>query len=155
MDRDRQVCWNCPRGGSPDRDRSLSRKRSALNRKLDIDRRICSVLVFDFGFCQRGLGAGAPKDRLFALINQDLFPLIPQRREERRPRRRVKRQVGMFPISEDAEPSKLTSLNIDVFAGISLGSLTHIERRKSFGFFNDFELDRQSMTIPTRDIRAL
>ena len=58
----------------------------------------------------------------------------------------------MFPISEHAEPPKLTSLNIDVFAGVRLGSFAHLERRKSFGFFNDLELDRQSMTIPTGDV---
>ena len=152
VDRDRQVRWNSPRGGGPDGNRALSREWSGPNRERDIDRRICPLLVFDFGFCQCGLCAGAPKNWFFALVNQILFHQFGKNAKNDRFVGRIKGQVGMFPISKDAEPPKLTPLNIDVFAGIGLGSFAHFQRRKSLRFFDDFELDRQSMTIPAGDV---
>src|ERR1700688_373257 len=58
----------------------------------------------------------------------------------------------MVPISEYAEPPKLTPLNIDISAGVGLGPFAHFQRRKSLRFFDDFELNRQTMTIPAGDV---
>ena len=121
------------------------------DRKTDIDRGIRPLLVLHLGLRQRGLGAGAPKDRLPALKNQVLFHYFGEYAKDDGFIGGIECQVRVFPIPEHSEPPKLAFLNIDVFACIRLGPFAYLQRRKALGFFDHLELDGQSMTIPTRE----
>ncbi len=73
MHRDREICRQGPGGRRPDDNARFAREVAARDRKLHVNRGVFAVLIFHFGFGQRGLRAGAPKDRLHAFVNEAFF----------------------------------------------------------------------------------
>ena len=70
MNGDREIRRQRPWRRRPDDDARLAFQRAGHDRKLHVNRRVLAVLVFHFGFGQRGLRAGAPEDRLHRFVNQ-------------------------------------------------------------------------------------
>src|SRR5436305_14747309 len=70
---DCQVRRQCPRRSGPDGDARLLSEFTAYDREPNVNCGVIALLVFHFCFCQRGLRASAPKDRLLGLVNQAFF----------------------------------------------------------------------------------
>ena len=153
MDRNREIRRQSPRGRGPNDEGCLAREWAGHDRKLDVNRGVLPLLVFDFGLGQGGLRTGAPEDRLHRFINQPALHEDGEGAQDFGFVGRVHREVGMFPIAEDAEALELRALDVDEFSRKRLRPLPHFERRKAAGFFHHLVFDRQAVAIPARDKR--
>ena len=131
MDCDSKISGQCPRSCCPDDYGGFVGEFSARDRKHDIDRRGCFVLVFDLRLGQRGLGSGAPQHGFFLTINQSGFHKSAEGPDDVRLIGRIEREVGMLPVAKDPEPAELRALDVDKFAGVFLGTAAHLCRRKA------------------------
>ena len=154
---DRQIGRQCPRRRRPDRDaricQRVRRTRSTDDRKLNVNGRVITFLVFHFGFSQRSLSAGAPKNRLLRLVNQTFLYEHGKRAKDLRFVFGIHRQVGTLPVAEYAQPFELLALDVDVFAGELFAFLADFQRRKLARFLDDFVFDWQAVTIPAGNVR--
>ena len=153
IDSDGKVCRQSPRSSRPDGDACFSSQFAADDRKLNVNGCVIALLVLHFGFGERGLRAGAPKDRLLRLINETFLNENGERAQNFRFVFRIHRQIGIFPIAKDAQPFELLALDIDEFPRERFRSFADFERRKAPGFLHHFVFDRQTMTVPARDKR--
>ena len=126
---------------------------AGYDRKLHVDGRVFAVLIFDFGLRERGLRAGAPKDRLLRFVDQPFLDEDGERAQNLRFVCGIQRQIWMLPIAQDAEPFELLALDVDELARECLRFLAHFQRRKPARFLHHLVFDRQSVAIPARHIR--
>ena len=154
VDGDGEVRWKCPRGGRPDHNGSLACKFSAHEREENIDRRGGFILVFDFGFGERRLSAGAPENGFLLAIDEAFFHEAGERADHAGLIGGIKCEVGVFPVTEDAETAELAALNIDEFAGVFLRAATHLGGGETCGGFDHPKFDREAVAIPTRNERS-
>ena len=115
---------------------ALSFAFAARDRELDVNGGVVAFLIFDFGFGQRGLRAGAPENRLLRLINEILFNEDGEGAQNFGFVFGIHRQIWIFPIAENAEAFELLALKIDILA------------REGFGFLrtSSGESSRDSLT---------
>jgi hypothetical protein len=161
---DRQVRWNRPRGCGPDEDRDVApgegryaRGELAVTRrrqrKLDVDRGGRVILVFDFGFRQRGAAMDAPVDRLPALVDEILLDEFAQSTDDRRLVAEVHREVGVRPVAKNAEALKLHAHRAHEPSGIRPARATEIGDRQIALFRPELpvhlQLDGQPVTVET------
>ena len=78
------------------------------------------IVVFDFGFGQRGAARDAPVDRLFAAINEALLDDVREQAQFVGFVFFVQREIRIFPIAENAEAFELRALDVDEFARVSV-----------------------------------
>ena len=110
---------------------ALPARLARRDRKLHVDRGVVPVLVFDLGFGQRGLRAGAPEHRLLALINEALFDEDGEGADDLRLVGGIERQIRVLPIAQDAEPLELLALDVDELARERLRLLAHFAAAKA------------------------
>src|ERR1035437_9097051 len=114
--------------------------------------------VFDFGFGERGAARNAPVNWLFAPINKALLDDVGEQAEFIGLVFLVQREVGIFPIAENAETFELRALEINELARVSVTSFAD---RGGVGagvaglahFLRDFEFNRQAVAIPAGNVR--
>ena len=83
---------------------------------LHVNRGVVALLIFHFGFGERGLRAGAPEDRLLRLVHQAFLNENRERAQDFRFVLGIHRQIWMFPVAEHAEPLELFALDVDEFS---------------------------------------
>ena len=152
INRDREVGRQRPRRCRPDRDARLIFPVAARDRKFHIHSRVVAVLIFDLRFGERSLGAGAPKNRLLRLVNQSFLNEDRECAQDFRFVFWIERKIRMFPIAEDTEPFELLALKIDILARERIATFANFQRRQIARLFNDFVFDRQSVTVPARNV---
>ena len=128
---DGEVRRQRPRRCRPDRDTRFAGELTGDNRKFHVDRRVFAVLIFDFGFGERGLGAAAPENRLQTFVNQTFLDEDREGAQDLGFVLRIEREIRTLPIAEDTEPFELLALNADKLARERFRFLAHLERRKS------------------------
>ena len=131
MDRDREIRRQGPWRRCPDSDARFACQIAARDREFHIHSRILAILVFDFGFGQRGLCTSAPKNRLQAFVNEALFDKDRESTENFSFVSGVECQIGVLPIAKDAESLELFALDIHVLARKRFGLLPYFQGRKS------------------------
>ena len=112
--------------------------------------------VFDLSFCQRGSAMNAPVDRFLALVDHPLFDELSERANDRGLVSVVHRQVRLRPQAGHSEPFELLSLDLDVLCRVLPARATeigdaHVALLRS-ELAIDFQLDRQTMAVPSRYI---
>ncbi len=152
--RECEIGWQRPWGRGPDDETRLLRQRTGNDWKLNPDSGVLPVLVFHLCFRERSLRAAAPEDWFERLIDQAVFDEDCKRPENFRLVRRIHREVGMFPIAENPQAFELLALNVDKLARKSFRTLAHLERRKAARFLHHFVLNRETVAVPSWDIRT-
>ena len=151
---DGHVGGKRPRRGGPDNHVGLACERPGGDGELDEDRGIGAVGVFDFRLGESGLRPGAPVDRLHALVDQAFFHERAERADDLAFVFGGERKVRVIPIAQNAQTPELTALDVDEFAGVSLGFLADFQGRESAGFLDDLEFDGQPVAVPAGDERG-
>src|SRR4029453_1401726 len=82
-----------------------------------VNRGVIPVLVFHFGFGERGLRTCAPKNRLLRLINEPFLNEYGEGAQDFCLIFGIHRQIRILPIAEDAEPFELFALDVDKLPG--------------------------------------
>src|SRR6266481_615523 len=95
----------------PNRNACFARQFAAYDRKLDVNGGVVAFLIFHFGFSERRLRAGAPKDRLLRLINETFLNKHCESAQNFRFVFGIDRQIWMFPIAQDTESLELFALD--------------------------------------------
>ena len=83
------------------------------------------ILIFDFGFGQRGAAGNAPIHRLFAAINKALGHDVREQAQFVGLVFLVQREIRIFPIAKDAQPFELRALEINEFAGVGVAGFAN------------------------------
>jgi len=159
MQADRQVGRDRPRRGGPDDEgEGLAGELRQFLRELvdegelDVDRRRGVVGVFHLGFGQRGDAGGTPVHGLLALVQTAALGEAGQLAGGGRLVAGGHRQVGMFPVAEDAETSEFLALDVDPLLGVGAALLADLRLVHlalfAAEFLVDLELDRQAVTVP-------
>ena len=112
---DGEVRRQRPRRRRPDQHK---RVRLADDGKFHKDALADVVLVFDFGFGERGAAGNAPINRLFAAINETFFDDVGKQAQFVGLVFLVQREIRIVPIAEHAEAFELRALDVNVFAGV-------------------------------------
>src|SRR5262249_50881282 len=101
----------------------------------------------------------APVHRLLAFVDE---PLIDEPAECPRDSRlilEVHREIWVFPIPEDTDPLELLGHGTDEPLGVRPACTAEVRRRHLSLFRSqlaiDLELDRQTMTVITGDVRGV
>ena len=119
------------------------------------------VLIFHFGFGQRGAAGDAPINRFFAAINEAFLDDVREEPQFIGFVFLVQCEIGVFPIAEYAEALELHSLQVDVLAGIGLAGLAELAGIGRVGlaagrvfahFLGNLEFNRQAVAIPAGDV---
>ena len=113
---DGQISRERPRCRCPNSDARFTSEIPARDRKLDVNSGIVALLILDLSLGQRSLGAGAPENRLFRLVNQTLLDKNSKSAQNFRFVLGIHGQVWIFPIAQDTESFELFALNVDVLA---------------------------------------
>ena len=117
------------------------------------------IFIFDFGFRQRGFAGNAPAHRFQAFFHAAVADKFAEFPHDNRFIRKIHRNIGMFPIAEDAESFEFVALNIDIFIGIFAAEFSDFAFDQLFAFFAQFDFDfmfnRKAVTIPARNIRGI
>ena len=95
------------------------------------DGRAGVVLVFDFGFGQRGAVVDAPVDGLEAFVDVALIEEVDEGAGDDGLVLRAHGQVGIVPAAEDAEALEIGALQVDVLFGVLAAGGADLERRSS------------------------
>ncbi len=123
---------------------------------LDPHRRASVVLVFDFGFGERGFIVHAPVDGAQAFVDESVFVKRKERLEHHRLILRRHRGVGLVEASEDADALELLALQVEEFLRIlaTLGADVGWPHLQLFTaeFLVDLDFDGQTVAIPARDV---
>ena len=64
IDRDSEIGRQSPRRGCPNGNARFVFQFAASDRKLDVNSGVVALLIFDFGFSERGLRTSAPENGL-------------------------------------------------------------------------------------------
>ncbi len=138
-------------------DQFFDRAFSYLERHVDL--RAGNVLVFDFGFGQRGFFHRAPHHRLRPAIEIARFGKFHQLGHDGRLAVELHGQIGIVPVRHDAQPLQLFALHIDPVLRIGAAFGAEFLRRDRFlvqlllaVLFLDLPLDRQAVAVPARNI---
>ena len=158
IDRDR------PRRRRPDHrvgaDQFGDRRFHNLERHVDLGRG--DVLVFDLRLGQRGLFDRGPHHRLGAAIEVSGSRKLQQFGNDRAFGLRVHGEVGMVPITHDAQPLELfalhvhPSLRIGAAFGAEFGGRDFVLVQLLLAILLlDLPFDRQAVAIPARHVRRV
>ena len=93
------------------------------------------VVVFDFGFGQRRATRNTPVNGFLAAINKAFLDNVGKQTQFVCFVFFVQREVGTVPIAEDTEAFELLTLEVDVFAGISLAGFADRDGVESGSLF--------------------
>ena len=168
--RDRLVRRQRPRRGRPDDDRcgyaggighaDAPRQVFAIdNAEGHIDRRRGFVLVFDLGLGQCRAAVQAPVHGLGALVQVTIGDDLAQRADLLRLELRIHRQVRLVPVAEHTQALEVLALDLHLFhrigaAGGAEGTRVQLLADAAM-LLLDLQFNRQSMAIPTGDIRRI
>ena len=166
---DAAVGGQGPGGGGPDhsRDRALAGVAfgtvelggNALlvdSLEAHIDGGGVLVVVFHFGFGQGGATVGTPVHRLGTFVQVTVFNDLGHGADDVGFGAKVHGQVGVFPVTQHAQPDEIGLLRFDlglgVFAalGAELGGGDLLARLADHAFY--FQFDGQTVAIPARHI---
>ncbi len=163
MKRKRAICRQRPWSRRPNQsahavaNTKLFRFLVSNNGKFYPNRWAHVIFIFHFRFSQRRAVINAPVNRLQPAIHIPLFEKCDERIGHRRFITWIHREVRLFPLPKNAQPLKLPPMRIDV-TGRKLPAHPSKLRRRDFVrfpaklFFN-FCLDRQTVTVPARNVR--
>src|SRR5689334_2188691 len=99
----------------------------------------------------------APVHGLLALVDHVLVDELSERAHDRRLVFEFERLVRVVPRADDAEPLEVFALNVDVLLSVRTAGAAEIRGahllllRPELAI--DLELDRQSMAVPSRNVR--
>ncbi len=113
------------------------------------------VGVFDFGFGEGGLCAVGPLDGLLGLVDGAVFHELGEDAEDVRLVGGIHGEVGVFPVTEDAEALEGGALDIDEAFGELGAAAADFRWLETGGLFDDFELDGQAVAVPAGDERRV
>ncbi len=150
MQSDAQVGRQGPWCGGPD-DEVIAIRQS----KLHIDRRGGLFFVLHLGFREGGLGPVAPEHGALGTIDEAFFQELGKGAHDVGLIGRREREIGVLPVTENAEALEGLALDVDELAGISLRTRADFSRGEVLGFLDDFELDGQAVAIPAGDVRGV
>ena len=130
------------------------------HRKLHVDALADMILVFDLSLRQRSSARNAPIDRLLPAVNKSLLNDICEQTKFIGFVFLVQREVRIVPIAKNSQALELRSLQVDIFPRVSIAGSPNcgrIDARVAMlpHLLRNFELDRQAMTIPARNIRSV
>ena len=156
MDGDGEARGQRPRGRRPDRGgrraQSAERRRQRRDEGIgDVDRRRAQVGVLDLGLGKRGRAGWAPVDGLLSPVEEPSGDATPENAHLLRFVRRIHGEVGMLPVTEDAESLELSALDGDVALRVGAAALADLELGEPFlaaDFTFHLELDRQPVAVP-------
>src|SRR6266511_3381026 len=126
---DGEVRRQCPWSRCPNDYTRGSGKRSAKNRKLDINSGVVALLVFHFGFGQRSLRTCAPKNRLLRLINETFLNEYGESAQDFRFIFGIHRQIRILPIAKDAQSLELLALDVDELSRKRFRLFANLQRK--------------------------
>ena len=118
---DREVRGKRPRRGRPNDKRGVT-DRTARGGEGDMDGGVGALGVFHLSLGEGGVRAGAPEDGLFLAIDEAFFDELRKGADHPGLVGGIEREVGIFPIAENAEAFELAALDVDEFAGVFLGA---------------------------------
>ena len=163
---DREVRRKRPGGRRPDdSERRLVVRKGERSRSLfsqpetDVDGRRGVIAVFDFSLRECSLTSRAPVNRFEPLVHGPRLEELPEGLRDGRLERVRHRQVGILPVTEDTETLEVLLLNVDELVGelsaraAELGGGHLLLLRAEL--LVDLMLDRQSVTVPTRNVRRV
>ena len=154
MHRDPEVRRECPRCCRPDHHRGFSGEFAGDEGKLHEDCRIFHIHVLDLGLGESSLGAVAPLHRFLALVDKPFFDECRKDTDDVGLILGREREVGILPVTEDAEAAEGIPLDVDVLTGKGLGTAADLRSVEPAGLFHDLELDRETVAVPARDVGA-
>ena len=162
MKREGAVRGQRPGRGGPDEradvavESQLFRFFARNHRKPHPDGRTGVVLVFHFGFGQRGAVEDAPVHGLQAAIDVTLLVKIEKRAGDRSLIARVHREVRPVPLAQNTQALEFDLVLLDEPRGKLAAHAAKFRRRHFAGlaaqFLFDFRLDRQSVAIPAGNV---
>ena len=113
--------------------------------------------IFHLCFGERSATGNTPVNRFLAAINKAFRHDVREQAQFVRLVFHVQREIGIFPIAQNAEAFKLRALQINIFAGINLAGFAN---RGGIGrcvtglahILRDFEFDWQPVAIPAWNV---
>ena len=125
--------------------------------KFHPDRRAGVVLVFNFGFGERGAIVNAPVDGLQAAIDVAFLEEIEKRAGDGRFVVGIHGEIRLVPPAEDAETLEFDLVNFHVARREFAAHAAKFRRRDLAGlsaeFLFDLRLDGEAVAIPAGDVR--
>ena len=177
------VCMNCavfiirtqtychiarqgPGSGSPDNKEGLCRVHTqcaqlalvVLDREFDVDGEAWVLLVFNLCLCQRSVAVRAPVNRFQTLVDITLLCHVAENFNLLCLKFRLEGHVRIFPLAQSTQTLKLCALGIQIMQSKLLANLSQLDRTDVAGnacLLSGFQLDWQTVGIPTRDVRSL
>src|SRR4029077_6817717 len=118
MKRERSVCRKRPGSGGPDERVYVAAKFAGIrirgHGKFHPNRRAGVIFVFDLGFSKGSAIVDAPIDWLEASVHIALFKKGEEGAGNAGLVIRVHRQVGLFPLPEDAQAFEFAAVRVNV-----------------------------------------
>ncbi len=170
VQRNGKVRRQCPGRGRPDRDRNprittqLDAKRTPEGRRIEhtkahVHRRRGPLLVLDLGLCKRRAAVHAPVHRLHALQQMAIGNDAPERAHDIGLEGKIHGEIGILPVTEHTEANEILALALHLAEGIVATVRAKLVMADSHArladLLLDIELDRQSVTVPTRHIGSI
>ena len=162
VERDGKVAGKGPDRGRPDHEVELrliemrELTQIIVHRELDVHSCAGVVLIFDLGFCQRGLVVIAPVDGLESLIDIALFVHRAEDFDLLCLKARRHGLIRMLPVGDDAEALEAFHLDIDIMLreivarGAELGDGHRLV--VELVLLDDGRLNRHAVVVPAGDI---
>src|SRR6267378_6268644 len=126
--------------------------------KLHPDRRTGVVLIFDFGFGERGVVVDAPIDGLAATVNVALLHEIKKGASDGGLIFMAHREIGIIPAAENAKAFEIFLVLLDVARGKLPAELSKLSRWNfslSAKLFFHLRFDGQAVAVPSGDVRGI
>ena len=160
MQRDCDVCRQCPRSRRPDNKLLVSVQNafSVLDIEADIDGRILAVEIDDFGIRNSRFLIRRPVDRLKTLEDHSIQRHLGETAYLSSFKLFIQGDVRMLIVTDLPQTLFCSHLLSDLFAGVFFALLSEFLRRNLFMIDTellDRILDRQSMRIPSREKRRV
>ena len=160
---DCKVGRKCPCCGCPDYEEyffgnAVKHSFSVINGEFNVDCCCFIVLIFDFCFSKSCFTVAAPVNRFKTFINKSFFSHLSEHFNLFCNIVVVKSDVRMVPVAYYAETFKLLSLCINILKGKFTAGFTEFNNtclcRIDTQLFNCLFFNRQTVSIPTRNIRS-
>ncbi len=155
---DGAVTGDCPRCRRPDHDADIA----ARHGELHIDRGRCFLVIFHFGFGERGFFHRRPHHRAEAAIEKPVADEFVQLACDHRLGAEIHRRVGCVPQAGAAKPLDLLTLDVEPVGGEGAAIAAQFVGRdfvfrSSLGaiFLLDLPFDRKTVAIPAGNIRRI